>query len=210
LPHALKGVDLVVYNVFTALGLSVKIRPLLDVSEELDWMDEMNYEFDVETYGECPEAFLTDWSWEDSDSECGCCGEPQPPFFSFEEWKLGKPHGDLVGYKFDPLKFCQSDEESTFLRQYKEEVRMPRIRSSASADSWCSKYLEKTWKFKRYYNIKWLNKPRDRSMGGPWELALQNLPWADVDEPTTEEFYSHVVLLVKVPKMAERNLKPKE
>ncbi|KAN0098922.1 hypothetical protein V8E51_014585 [Hyaloscypha variabilis] len=190
-PYALKGVDLVIYNVFISLGLEVNIRPLLDVSEELDSMDEMNYEIDADSYYDSPEEFFTDLSLENDDF-CDCCGEVLPHFPSFKEWKLGKPHGDLIGYKFDPLQFCQSDEEASLFRERKEE------------------HLQKTWKFKRYYNIKWLNEPRGRSKAGRWELALQNLSWIHGNEPTTEEFYSHVVLLVKVPKMAKRNLMPKE
>jgi len=119
-PHALQGVDLVVYNVFTSLGLEVKIRPLLDISKELDEMDEMSYEFDEDSYGDSPDEFYWDWT----EYECSC-GDCFPAFPSFKEWKVGKPHGDLIGYKFEELKFCQSREEPSFHRQYKEEVCTP-------------------------------------------------------------------------------------
>jgi hypothetical protein len=65
--------------------------------------------------------------------------------------------------------------------------------------------LQVAWKWKRYRSIQWLNTPEKREKGGPWELALQNIPFTE-GEPFTEDFYSHVVLLVRVPKMVKRNL----
>jgi hypothetical protein len=64
---------------------------------------------------------------------------------------------------------------------------------------------ESGWKWKKYRNIQWLNTSEQRENGGPWELALQNIPYTE-DEAMTEEYYSHVVFLIRVPKMAKRNL----
>jgi len=92
-------------------------------------MDEMNYEIDADSYYDSPEEFFTDLSLENDDF-CDCCRKVLPHFPSFKEWKLGKPHGDLIGYKFDPLQFCQSDEEASLFRERKEEVLIPKTQSS--------------------------------------------------------------------------------
>jgi hypothetical protein len=75
------------------------------------------------------------------------------------------------------------------------------------ANTKCPKKLADTWEWKRYRNIQWLNTAEKREKGGPWELALQNLPYSySKTENYTDDFYSHVVLLIRVPKMVKRNL----
>jgi hypothetical protein len=67
------------------------------------------------------------------------------------------------------------------------------------------KELQETWEWKAYHNIQWLNVPEKRYKGSPWDVALHNTPWVEF-ETITEEFYSHVVLLIRVPKFGKRNI----
>ncbi len=49
MPDALKGLDLVVHNVFSSLGLKVEIRPILDPFE-LEQMEKLQYDEDIDRY----------------------------------------------------------------------------------------------------------------------------------------------------------------
>jgi hypothetical protein len=128
MPYVLKGVDMVVYNVFSSLGLKVKIRPLLDQSQ-LDEEDEYEYDRDRSFYAEEPWAFPEFLPNQGGNCPCGStygcsggCSPYFPDFPSFEEWKARKPSGDLIGTEFRGLKFCETGEEAFFCRVEKESV----------------------------------------------------------------------------------------
>lgn len=129
MPYSLKGVDLVVFNVFTSLGLGVKIRPLLD-SFELDEMDQTDYEIARDCYDYCPGDFPEYLPNQGRGCPCGrssfCgggCSPHYPDFPSFKEWKAQKPQGDMVGTEFRELTFRQTGVDATYVRDEKESVR---------------------------------------------------------------------------------------
>jgi hypothetical protein len=126
MPYALKGVDLVAHNVFSSLGLKVKVRPLLDQST-LDGMEEFEYELESENYAVEP------WCYHEylPQGKCACgsaygcsggCSPYYPDFPSFKEWKARRPQGDLIGTEFRELKFCESGEDAQYCREEKEWV----------------------------------------------------------------------------------------
>jgi len=212
MPYSLTGVDLVVHNVFRSLGLEVKVRPLLDQSELYD-MDEFEYEFDRDCYGNEPWEFpeyLPNQSRCACESPYGCsggCSPYYPDFPSFEEWKARKPQGDLIGTEFRELEFCRTSQDAICGREEKESVSTltDLAKKNPFTNIIHSKELRATWEWKKYRNIRWLNTPEEREKGGPWELALHNTPYAE-DETYIETFYSYVVLLIRVPKVVKRNL----
>jgi len=106
MPDALKGLDLVLHNVFSSLGLKVEVRPILDPFK-LEEMEKHHYDVDIDRY-------------EDEHDRCACCTN-YPVFPSFKDWKAQRPEGDLIGTEFRELKFCSSDEDATWLRM-KESV----------------------------------------------------------------------------------------
>jgi hypothetical protein len=113
IPYALQGVDLVIYNVFSSLGLELEVRPLLDISI-LDDMDELEYEGERDYYESDPLDFL-----EDVELSCSCC---IPPFLTFEEWKAERSQGDIIGTNFHRVTFCETSEDAVFSRSQKECV----------------------------------------------------------------------------------------
>jgi hypothetical protein len=126
MPYALKCVDLVAHNVFSSLGLKVKVRPLLDQSI-LDDMEDFGYELDSEYYGQEP------WNFPEylPRGKCACgssygcsgaCSPYYPDFPTLEEWKARKQRGDFIGKEFRELQFCEADDDAMFRREVKELV----------------------------------------------------------------------------------------
>jgi hypothetical protein len=70
-------------------------------------------------------------------------------------------------------------------------------------------HLKKAWDWVEYKDVKWLNAPEAVGEGSLWEDALVNTVMdGDFGEDVAyaERYKSHVVILVHVPKMIERNL----
>lgn len=72
--------------------------------------------------------------------------------------------------------------------------------------------LEEEWSWREYKDIRWLNEPEKppevRTPLGNlkgWEVAIVNTASFDHEE-STETFYSHPVILIKVPKLVDREL----
>ncbi|KAN0098925.1 hypothetical protein V8E51_014588 [Hyaloscypha variabilis] len=184
LPSALQGVDMVVYSVFKSLGLKTEILPLLDVSP-LDEMDENEYEREEEYHN----IYLDEL--DESDEDCPVCGCCDSPFPSFQEWKATRPKYDRVGTKLHGLKLAECDEEAEWSQAEKEEI------------------LREAWPWRELEGVRWLNEPKDspktHSAGKGWEIALVNTSSCDQDV-STETFYSHLVILITVPKVMDREL----
>jgi len=68
------------------------------------------------------------------------------------------------------------------------------------------------WPWRELRGVKWLNNPQhppptgSKVAGKGWELAIINLMDCHDDKWRTEKFYSHPVILVTVPKVADREL----
>ncbi len=104
--YALRGVDIVFYDVFRSLGLKTSLRPLLDGSK-VDDLHKYAYEREFEFYLENPDLYDGGFS-EDEDCTCGGCILPSFP--SFEEWKAMRPSGAWIGTKFHGVTFVHGDD----------------------------------------------------------------------------------------------------
>lgn len=98
IPHTLKGVDMVAYRTFLALGLKDQVRPLFNVSS-LDQADENVFEEEEKEYDADPEYHaaieLDHW----------LCREYNAGYPTLQEFRDQQPKISRIGKDLHPFRF---------------------------------------------------------------------------------------------------------
>ncbi|KAI9645715.1 hypothetical protein NHQ30_005147 [Ciborinia camelliae] len=180
MPYALKGVDAMIFQTFSGLGMMATVRPVIENDLWSRWAEVRMGGYDEDTY----ELYEDDKEW---------CSTIQ--------------NRTRVGKKFWGLAFCGDDGPTSYqdpsmslliITPAQTPIILTKQEEKLTRET-PIQFINSKWPYDPFKDINWLNKPNFDN----WRRCLVH---TKLNESDFYEHYSHAAILIDIPPRNERRV----